>query len=32
MGMHFNYKGTAVWVDYLKTHVPADLLADLGLA
>lgn len=22
MGMHFNYKGTAAWVDYLKTHVP----------
>ena len=32
MGMHFTYKGAAVWVDYLKTHVPADLLADLGLA
>ena len=31
MGMHFTYAGTAVWVDYLKTHVPAELLQRLGL-
>lgn len=26
MGMHFNYTGTEVWVNYLKTHVPSALL------
>lgn len=26
MGMHFNYTGSQVWVDYLKTHIPAALL------
>ena len=32
MGMHFTYEGTKVWVDYLKTHVPPDLLERLELA
>ena len=26
MGMHFNYEGAKVWVEYLKTHVPERLL------
>lgn len=26
MGMHFNFTGTEVWVNYLKTHIPAALL------
>ncbi len=25
MGIHFNSKGAAAWIDYLKTHVPAGL-------
>ncbi len=25
MGMHFNSKGVAAWIEYLKTHVPAEL-------
>ncbi|MCD8048684.1 MAG: GDSL-type esterase/lipase family protein [Clostridia bacterium] len=25
MGLHFNSKGVAAWVNYLKTHVPAEL-------
>ena len=32
MGMHFTYEGTKVWVDYLKTHVPPELLERLDLA
>ena len=32
MGMHFTYEGTKVWVDYLKTHVPPELLERLELA
>ena len=31
MGMHFTYEGTKVWVDYLKTHVPPELLERLDL-
>ena len=31
MGMHFTYEGTKVWVDYLKTHVPQELLEKLEL-
>ena len=31
MGMHFTYEGTKVWVDYLKTHVPYELLERLSL-
>ena len=31
MGMHFTYDGTKVWVDYLKTHVPYELLERLNL-
>ena len=31
MGMHFTYEGTKVWVDYLKTHVPPELLERLKL-
>jgi len=31
MGMHFTYEGTKVWVDYLKTHVPQELLEKLGM-
>lgn len=26
MGMHFTYDGAKVWVNYLKTHIPEDLL------
>lgn len=26
MGMHFTYDGAKVWVQYLKTHIPQDLL------
>ena len=26
MGMHFTYDGSKVWVQYLKTHIPEDLL------
>lgn len=26
MGMHFTYDGAKVWVEYLKTHIPQDLL------
>lgn len=26
MGMHFTYEGAKLWVQYLKTHIPADLL------
>lgn len=26
MGMHFTYDGAKVWVQYLKTHIPEDLL------
>ena len=32
MGMHFTYDGTRAWVDYLKTHVPLELLERLELA
>ena len=26
MGMHFNYSGTGIWADYIRTHIPAALL------
>ena len=26
MGMHFTYEGAKIWVQYLKTHIPQDLL------
>lgn len=26
MGMHFTYDGAKVWIQYLKTHIPQDLL------
>ena len=26
MGMHFTYDGAKVWVNYLKYHIPEDLL------
>ena len=26
MGMHFTYDGAKVWVDYLLSHIPEDLL------
>ena len=31
MGMHFTYDGTKAWVDYLKVHVPYELLERLRL-
>ena len=31
MGMHFTYDGTKAWVEYLKTHVPHELLERLAL-
>ena len=31
MGMHFTYEGTKIWVDYLKTHVPLELLQKMEI-
>jgi len=28
MGMHFTYQGAEVWVNYIKTHVPQELVDD----
>ena len=31
MGMHFTYEGTRIWVEYLKTHVPLEVLQGMDL-
>ena len=31
MGMHFTYEGTKIWVDYLRNHVPLELLQKLEI-
>ena len=28
MGIHFSYEAAAVWVEYLKTHVPQALIPE----